>query len=158
MNLFEELKRRNVFRVGMAYAVSAWVVLQIVDLVLDNSEAPGWVMDVFMLVVILGFIASLIIAWAYEVTPDGIKRESEVDRDGSITHETGKKMNYITLGAVGVLIALFAADRFMSEDAPSRTDAAATVILMSSSTRTCCSPSRTRLFMWRIELPNPSHR
>ena len=128
MNLFEELKRRNVFRVGMAYAVSAWVVLQIVDLVLDNSEAPGWVMDVFMLVVILGFIASLIIAWAYEVTPDGIKRESEVDRDSSLTHETGKKLNYITLGAVGVLIALFAADRFVSEDAPSRPDAAATTI------------------------------
>ena len=60
MSLFEELKRRNVFRVGMAYAVSAWVVLQIVDLVLDNSEAPGWVMDVYMLVVILGFLRPIV--------------------------------------------------------------------------------------------------
>ena len=128
MSLFEELKRRNVFRVGMAYAVSAWVVLQIVDLVLDNSEAPDWVMDVFMLAVILGFIVSLIIAWAYEVTPEGIKRESEVDRDSSITHQTGKKLNYITIGAVGVLIALFAADSFFSEQVPSQPDTAATTL------------------------------
>lgn len=67
MSVFEELKRRNVFRVGIAYAVASWVLLQVVDLVLDNSEAPGWVMDVFMMVVVLGFIVSLIIAWAYMV-------------------------------------------------------------------------------------------
>ncbi|MGD9340130.1 MAG: hypothetical protein PVG76_04265 [Chromatiales bacterium] len=128
MSFFEELKRRNVFRVGMAYAVSAWVVLQIVDLVLDNSEAPDWVMVVFMLAVVLGFIVSLIIAWAYEVTPEGIKRESEVDRDNSITLQTGKKLNYITIGAVGVLIALFAGDRFSSEEAPSQSDTAVTTL------------------------------
>jgi predicted transporter len=73
MSFFEELKRRNVFRVGIAYAVASWVLLQVVDLVLDNSDAPGWVMDVFMMVVVLGFVVSLIIAWAYEVTPDGNK-------------------------------------------------------------------------------------
>lgn len=120
MSFFEELKRRNVFRVGFAYAVTAWVLLQVIDLILDNSDAPGWVMDVFMMVVVLGFVVSLIIAWAYEVTPEGIKRESEVDRDQSITRHTAKKLNYITLGAVAVLIVLLLADRFLPGESPSQ--------------------------------------
>ena len=68
MSFFDELKRRNVFRVGFAYGVASWVLLQIVDLVLDNVEAPDWVIDVFMMVVALGFVVALVIAWAYEVT------------------------------------------------------------------------------------------
>jgi TolB-like protein len=120
MSFFEELKRRNVFRVGIAYAVASWVLLQVVDLVLDNSDAPGWVMDVFMMVVVLGFVVSLIIAWAYEVTPDGIKRESEVDREESITRHTANKLNYITLGAVAVMVLLLLADRFFPGDTSSQ--------------------------------------
>lgn len=81
---------------GIAYALASWVLLQVVDLVLDNSEAPGWVMDVFMMVVVLGFIVSLIIAWTYEVTPEGIKRESEVNRDRlrrSLLHRISEPQN-----------------------------------------------------------------
>ena len=66
MSLFEELKRRNVFRVGIAYAVSAWVLLQIVDLVLENVAAPQWVMQIFMLALAIGFPIALIFAWAFE--------------------------------------------------------------------------------------------
>ncbi|MDX1459866.1 MAG: tetratricopeptide repeat protein [Xanthomonadales bacterium] len=122
MSFFEELKRRNVFRVGIAYAVSAWVVLQVADLVLDNIEAPGWVMSVFMLVAALGFIIALIVAWAYEVTPEGIKRESEVQKDQSITHHTARRLDKITLAAVGILIVFLLLDRFMFESpsAPSQ--------------------------------------
>ena len=115
MSFFEELRRRNVFRVGIAYGVAAWVLLQIVDLVLDNVAAPGWVMHVFMLFVGLGFVVALIVAWAYEVTPEGIKREAEVNRDNSITHQTGKKLNVITLISVVALLVFFVVDRFVLE-------------------------------------------
>ncbi len=72
MGFVSELKRRNVFRVGVAYAVSAWLVLQVADLVVEHIEAPGWVMDLMFLLVIIGFFVSLAVAWAYEVTPEGI--------------------------------------------------------------------------------------
>jgi TolB-like protein len=114
MSLFEELKRRNVFRVGIAYAISAWVLLQVLDLVLDNTEAPDWVMDVFMIVILLGFIVALVIAWAYEITPEGIKKEADVDRSRSVTHETSKKLDKITLAALGVVVVLVLADRFIA--------------------------------------------
>ena len=130
MNFFEELKRRNVFRVGIAYAVSAWVVLQFADLVLENTEAPGWVMDVLMLFVALGFLVSLVIAWAFELTPEGIKREKDVQRDDSVTRETGRKLEWITLAAAALVLALFLFDRFAVDDAsvpvPEATTAAAT--------------------------------
>ncbi|MFT5140865.1 MAG: TolB-like protein [Rhodothermales bacterium] len=116
MSFFEELKRRNVFRVGIAYGVASWVLLQIADLVVDNIVAPDWVMPMLMLLVGLGFVAALIIAWAYEMTADGIKREADVDRSDSATHHTAKKLDFITLGAVGLLIVLLLADRFMPAD------------------------------------------
>ena len=83
MNFFEELKRRNVFRAGIAYTVAAWVLLQVADLVLDNINAPDWVIQAMMLVFALGFFAALLIAWVYELTPEGIKRETDIDRDQS---------------------------------------------------------------------------
>ena len=113
MSFFEELKRRNVFRVGIAYGVTAWVLLQFADLVLDNIVAPAWVMHVLMLVVAIGFVVSLVVAWAYELTYEGIKRESDVDRDQSVTEFTAKKLHLVTLGAIALLIVLLLADRFM---------------------------------------------
>ncbi len=107
MSLFNELKKRNVFRVGLAYIVSAWVIAQVVDLVLDGIKAPDWVMQALLLGLGLGFIAALIIAWAYELTPEGIKREKDVSRDDSITNITAKKLDYITLAAAFVVVALF---------------------------------------------------
>src|SRR5210317_498359 len=98
MSFFDELKRRNVIRVGIAYAVAAWVVLQVADVVLDAVEAPAWVLKALLLMIALGFVASLIIAWAYELTPEGIKREKDVVRGESITHETASKLSRITIG------------------------------------------------------------
>ncbi len=112
-SVFAELKRRNVFRVGVAYVVAAWVVAQVADLVLENIGAPSWVMQSLLLLLALGFVAALIIAWAYEVTPDGIKRERDVVRHESITHETSKRLNIITIGLVLVAIVLLFADRFL---------------------------------------------
>jgi len=100
MSLFNELKRRNVFRVGIAYLVGAWLLLQIADVVLNNIEAPGWVFKAIMLLVGIGLPISLFFAWAFELTPDGVKRESEVDRSQSIRTQTGQKLN------VGIIVIL----------------------------------------------------
>jgi len=106
MSFFTELKRRNVFRVGIAYAVAAWVLLQVVDLVLENIAAPDWVMKVFLLGVAVGFPAAVIIAWAFEMTPEGIKRESQVECTQSVAHSTGRKLDRITIGFL-VLAVIF---------------------------------------------------
>ena len=111
MSLFAELKRRNVFRVGIAYAIVAWLVLQVADLVLDNITAPEWVMQVMMLVVAIGFPLVLIFAWAFELTPDGLKRDAEVDRSQSITGQTGRKLDRAIIVVLVIALAYFIWER-----------------------------------------------
>ena len=107
MSFFEELKRRNVFRVAIGYIITAWLLLQVVNLVLENINAPDWVMQVFMLALAIGFPLAVLFAWAFEMTPEGLKRESEVDRSQSITHETGQKLNYTIIGVLVVALGYF---------------------------------------------------
>jgi uncharacterized membrane protein AbrB (regulator of aidB expression) len=76
MSLFAELKRRNVFRVGIAYLIGAWLLMQIADVVLNNISAPDWVFKSIMLLMGIGLPLALFFAWAFELTPDGVKRES----------------------------------------------------------------------------------
>jgi hypothetical protein len=102
MALMTELKRRNVFRVCIAYVIGAWVIAQVADLVLDNIEAPDWVMQAIMLVLAIGLPLALILAWAFELTPDGVKREKDVDRSQSITQQTGRKLDFIIIVVVSV--------------------------------------------------------
>jgi TolB-like protein/Flp pilus assembly protein TadD len=117
MSFFEELKRRNVVRVGVAYIVAAWVLLQVADLVLDAIHAPDWVLQALLALTLLGFIAALIVAWAYELTPEGIKREKDVPREASVTHQTADKLNKITIGLVIAAIVVVAVDRLVPEGA-----------------------------------------
>ena len=112
MSFFGELKRRNVFRVGIAYAVSAWVLLQVADLVLENIGAPPMVMRIFMLALAVGFPIALIFAWAFELTPEGIKLEKDVDRSQSITHITAQRMNRNIIIALAVAVVLLLVDKF----------------------------------------------
>ncbi len=93
MQLFKELQRRNVFRVTLGYVVSCWLLLQIADVLLGVIEAPGWVLQTMFLFVALGFPVVVFFSWAYEVTPEGIKREEDVDRSQSTTHVTGRKLD-----------------------------------------------------------------
>ena len=104
--VFDELKRRNVIRVAVAYLVASWLVLQVADLVLENISAPEWVMQVFLLIFALGFPFALIFSWAYELTPEGLKRETDVIRDASITSDTGRKLDMVTIGML-VAVLLF---------------------------------------------------
>lgn len=114
--LFEELKRRNVFRVALAYLAAAWLVLQVVELVLESTSAPEWVMQVFLLAVAGGFPFAVLFAWAYEMTPDGIKREKEVSRDESITDQTGRKLNRAITIVLVAAVALLLIDKFVLRD------------------------------------------
>ena len=116
MSFFDELKRRNVFRVGIAYAVSAWVLLQVVDLVLENIAAPTWVMQIFMLALAIGFPLALIFAWAFEMTPEGVKLERDVDRSKSITQTTAQRMNRNIIIALVIAVALLLVDRFRPQE------------------------------------------
>ena len=111
--LFEELKRRNVFRVGLAYVAVAWLVLQAADIVLDNIAAPVWLMQVLMLLMVIGLPVALVFAWAFELTPDGIKKEKEVDRSQSITQRTGQKLNRTITVVLVTAVAFLLADKFI---------------------------------------------
>jgi len=113
VSLFNELQRRNVFRVTAAYVVSAWLLAQVADLVLENIGAPAWVMQTILLVLGLGLAPVVFFSWAYEVTPDGIKRESEVDRSQSITHVTGRKLDRTITFVLVLAVAYFAVDKFL---------------------------------------------
>ena len=111
-NLFTELKRRNVFRVAAAYAAIGWLLAEIGGLLFATFEAPGWVMKVYTTLIILGFPLALFLAWAFELTPEGIKREHEVDRSESVTQRTGQKLNTIMFAAIAIAIAFLFFDRF----------------------------------------------
>jgi len=113
LSLFDELKRRNVFRVAFGYVVSSWLLVQVADIVLQNTEAPAWVMQTIMLVLALVFPIVLFFSWAYEVTTEGIKRESEIDRSESITQITGRKLDRGITIVLVVALAYFAFDKFV---------------------------------------------
>lgn len=113
MHILGELKRRNVFRVGMAYIVAAWVLVQIGDIAAENFEAPAWVMKMFISSLFAAFPIVLFFSWAYEMTPEGIRKASEVDPTQSISGDTGRKLDYITMGLLVVVVGVVALERFM---------------------------------------------
>ncbi len=122
MSLFAELKRRNVFRVGVAYLVVAWLLIQVADVMIDNIGAPDWFFRGIMLVLGIGFPIVLVFAWAFELTPEGIKKEKDIDRSQSITNTTGRKLDRAIMVVMALALAYFALDKFVLE---TREDAAA---------------------------------
>src|SRR5262249_11255742 len=96
-NFFTELKRRNVYKVAVAYAVVAWLVIQVASIVLPTFHAPEWTLQVIIALVVIGFPAALVCSWAFEITPEGIVRESEIEPGKSITRRTGRKIVAITV-------------------------------------------------------------
>ncbi|MDT8449175.1 MAG: hypothetical protein RQ847_03280 [Wenzhouxiangellaceae bacterium] len=108
MNLFSELKRRNVFRVGAAYAVVAWFLIQAADIMLDNFGAPGWVFKTVAGLLVLGFPLALFLSWAYELTPEGVKKTADVASEESAAPGTGRRIDRVILialvGALTILV------------------------------------------------------
>ena len=101
-NFFAELKRRNVYKVAVAYAVVAWLLIQISDTVFPRLHLPDWGVTLVIVLALLGFPLALICAWAFELTPEGIKRSDEVAPADSAAPRSGRKL-MITVGVVGIL-------------------------------------------------------
>ena len=96
-NFFVELKRRNVYKVAVAYAIVAWLLIQVATQVFPFFEIPSWAVRLIVLLLILGFPIALFLAWAFEITPEGIKRAEDVSPAASITHQTGHKLVWTTV-------------------------------------------------------------
>jgi len=109
--LFNELKRRNVVRVAIAYVVLGWVALQVGDILFEMFETPAWVGKTLATLLLLGFPFVCLFAWAFEMTPEGVKKTAEVDRSDSITHSTGKKLNYVIIAALVLALSYFIWER-----------------------------------------------
>jgi TolB-like protein len=119
MSLFEELKRRNVIRVGIAYCLLGWVVLQVVDFLVELIEAPSWVLQVFVIAGAVGLVGVLLFSWLFEMTPEGLKRETDVDRSQSVTQHTGRKLDRLVIVLLALAVALLLTDRFLARQTQS---------------------------------------
>ena len=115
MSLFAELKRRNVFRVGLAYVVLAWLLLQVGDTLAPALHLPEWINSALAFFLILGFPLAIFFAWAFELTPDGLKLEKNVDRETSITPVTGRKLDRTIIAMLVAALAYFV---WQSQKAP----------------------------------------
>jgi TolB-like protein len=116
MSFFQELKRRNVIRVGIAYAVTSWLIVQVSDVVIDNIGAPHWLFKAILLLLAIGFPLVMIFAWAFELTPEGIKKEKDVDRTRSITPNTGRKLDFAIIALLVLGLGYFIWESRFSAD------------------------------------------
>jgi TolB-like protein/Flp pilus assembly protein TadD len=115
MSLFSELKRRNVFRVALLYAVASWLMLQVTDVGMSLLGLPEWTGRFVFFILLIGFPLIMVFSWAYEITPEGLKRETEVNRDQSITAETARKLNTAVVVLLVLAIGALAVDRLIPE-------------------------------------------
>jgi TolB-like protein len=106
-NFFAELKRRNVYKVAVAYAVVSWLLIQAASILFPTFDAPAWAMKVLVALVVLCFPVALVLSWAFEITPEGIKLESEIDPKKSITRTTGRKIMGLTIAVAIVAAGMF---------------------------------------------------
>ncbi len=120
MTLFSELKRRNVFRVAAAYLVSAWLLIEIGSLMFDAFEFPGWASQLLIVLLALGLLPSLIFAWAYELTPEGLRRESEVDRSRSVTRHTARRLDQVTIAMILLALGVVMVQQFVLDERGSK--------------------------------------
>jgi len=118
MSLFAELQRRNVIRVGIAYAIVGWILAQIAEFAFENFGAPDWVLKSVVVILLLGLPLALFFAWAFEITPEGLKREADVERSQSITSHTGRKLDRVIIGVLVLFLGWFAFDKFYVSSGP----------------------------------------
>ena len=112
-SVWEELKRRNVVRVAIAYAIVSWLILQIADVLTPLLHLPEWVGGFVFLLLVIGFLLALFLSWAYELTPEGLKKERDVERSESITPVTGRKLDFVIIAMLVVALGYFGYDKFV---------------------------------------------
>lgn len=114
MSFFEDLRRRNVFRVGSAYALAGWVVLQVADIVVPALLLPEWVLTALVAALLIGFPIALLLSWNYEITAEGVKHEADVDRAAGLdagARRGRRKLDYVIIGSLVLAVAFLLVDR-----------------------------------------------
>ncbi|MFT6910764.1 MAG: TolB-like protein [Oleiphilaceae bacterium] len=114
MSVIDELKRRNVFKVGAGYLLFAWLILQIASVIVPILELPSWTLKLLLFFGVLGFFLALFFAWAYELSPDGIKRESDLSPNEAHKEKTDKSLNLIILSLLIIVVGYLVYDNFLS--------------------------------------------
>ncbi len=122
MSFFHELKRRNVFKVAIAYAIAAWILIEITATTFPILKLPDWSVTLVTVLVLIAFPLTLILAWAFELTPEGLKKEKDVDPSESITHATGRKLDFAIIGAMAVAIVFLLADKLLFSESVETND------------------------------------
>jgi TolB-like protein len=120
-SVWVELKRRNVVRVAVAYIVVSWLLLQASDVLVPLLTLPEWVGKLVFFLLVIGFPLALLFAWAYELTAEGLKKEKDIERSESITHITGRKLDFVIIAVLALALVFFAVERFVWQ--PSRVPA-----------------------------------
>ena len=113
MSLLAELKRRNVIRMAGLYLVGAWLLVQVAGTVLPIFHTPDWALQALVALVVIGFVPMLVFAWVFELTPDGIKRDAEVDPVRSIAPQTALRMNRMIVAVLALALVYFGVDKFV---------------------------------------------
>jgi adenylate cyclase len=125
VSLFRELKRRNVFRVVAAYVVMSWLLLQVADVASSAFDVPDWTFRFLILILTIGLIPVAVFSWVFELTPDGIRKESEIDPGQSVTHATGRKLDVATIVMVIIGIVFVVVQQQTQLELPTQTTAPA---------------------------------
>jgi TolB-like protein len=117
-NFFAELKRRSVYKVAIAYGVVAWLLMQVASQIFPFFEIPNWAVRLVVLLLVIGFLVALILAWAFELTPEGIKRAEDVDVSKSITRKTGRKLDFFIIAVLLLVITVLLLQRLRPNVSP----------------------------------------
>jgi len=117
-SFFAELKRRNVYKVAIAYAVVAWLLMQVATQVFPFLEIPNWAIRLVIMVLVIGFPVAMILAWAFELTPEGIKRAEDVDLSKSVRRKTGRKLDFFIIAVLLLVISILLFQRFHPKVSP----------------------------------------
>ena len=108
MGLVSELRRRNVLRMLVLYVVAAWLIMQVAEVIIGLANLPNWIGPVILGLLAVGFPIALIFSWFYEITPEGISLERDVDSARSITHVTGRRLDFLVISLLSAAVILFA--------------------------------------------------
>lgn len=111
MSFLSELRRRNVIRMAGLYVVGAWLIVQVAETLLPIFDTPGWVLKALVVLLAIGFVPALVFSWVFELTPEGIRRDADIDPARSVAPQTARRMDQLTLAGVALVLLVIAADR-----------------------------------------------
>ena len=150
MSFLGELKRRNVLRVAVAYFVLSWLLLQVAAVLVDTLELPTLWSKTVVAILVIGFIPVMVFSWVYELTPEGLKKESDVQSEDSVTTHTARKLDIAVIVLLVGAIGLFAIDRFVLDPAP---EAAPAEEVVGAVVAEAVTPAETALALGVAVLP-----